>query len=158
VNRLTRGTRRHVIRENAAVKSSTAAIVLSIRMCELVGAEPEDEELAYINTAVAARAASHLSGTDPGGLQPLLDLAEATLEGTEKELRTLVVVGLLEDLQNFVQPGSAAIDDQLARLHGGHGYVASEEAVLSRMGPLCRKASGDLYRFWSGERGALRDW
>jgi hypothetical protein len=120
------------------VSSSASAVALSLRICELVRIPAPEPDLADINAAAAAQAAVARSTDDPPSLGPLLDLAEETLRGSDAELRDLVVVGLFEDIQNYLLRG-----------------VGSTDAVMTQLGPRSRRAWSALERWWEGDSGAI---
>jgi hypothetical protein len=117
---------------------SPAAVALSVQFCRFVDVEPPDGDLAYANMSAAARGVSVKSVDDPVQLRSVFDLAEAILDHAEPELQTLVVVGFLEDLQNYLLRGE------------GDGDV-----VLSLLGPRSRLAWEAVERAWAGDAGAI---
>jgi hypothetical protein len=123
---------------NGSAQSSAEALAMSVRLCASVGVDADDPDLAYINVAAAAVEACRLSMREPDSIAPMLQLAEATLDGDDAELRTLIVIGLLEDMQNALLRGEGDTD-----------------AVLSRLGPRSTSAWFILERRWSGDPAAF---
>jgi hypothetical protein len=127
---------------SASPQSSPQAIALSVRLCASVDVNPPEDDLPYVNVWDAATEAVRRSATDPESIRPILDLAEATLEGADPELRTLVALGLFEDMQTNLFRG-----------------LGDGEAVLSLLGPRSRRVWSIVERRWSGDEAAFReDW
>jgi len=119
-------------------RSSPQALALSVLMCELVSLTPPEDEVAYLNVAEVARMVCERSVTDATTLQPLFALAEEVLETGEMELRTLIAVGLFEDLQTFLRRGPG-----------------SEEVILAMLGPRSKRAWAGVEAFWQGDVSAI---
>jgi hypothetical protein len=120
-------------------RSSPQALALSVRLCELVGLTPPEDELAYLNVAEVARAVCERSVTDATSLQPLFALAEEVLQTGEMELRTLIAVGLFEDLQNFLRRGPG-----------------SQETIIAMLGARSKRAWDGVEAFWQGDVNAIK--
>jgi len=103
-----------------------------------VGFTPPEDELAYLNVAEVARVVCERSVTDATSLHPLFALAEVVLETGEMELRTLIAVGLFEDLQNFLSRGPG-----------------SQEAILAMLGARSKRAWAGVEAFWQGDVDAI---
>jgi hypothetical protein len=119
--------------DRLTIRSSPQALALSVRLCELVDVTPPEDELAYLNVADVARVVCERSITDANSLQPLFDVGEEVLETGDMELRTLIAVGLFEDLQNSLRRGSG-----------------SQEAILGMLGPRSRRAWAGVEAFRKG--------
>ncbi len=119
-------------------QSSSEAIALSVRLCASVVVDPPENDLAYINASDAATEAVRRSATDPESMRPILDLAEATLAEADLELRTLVVIGLFEDMQGALLRGQG-----------------DSETVLGLLGPLSTRAWWIIERRRAGDTAAF---
>jgi hypothetical protein len=126
------------VSESHRTQSSTGAVALSVRLCTLIGVEAPEKDLAYINVAAAAQEAVRRSATEAESIEPMLGLAESTLEDADGELRDLVAVGLFEDMQNALLRGAG-----------------SPDAIAGLLGPRSTRAWSALERWWGGRPECL---
>lgn len=124
--------------DSAYPKSSPEALALSRSLCRLAGGVSAEDGLAYVNASAAAKATALASMHQEQDLGPVFNLTEAILDHGTAEQRDLIVVGFLEDVQNYVLRGDG-----------------DAHRILDALGPKSRQAWVAVEDAWRGDRLAL---